>query len=45
VALVSFQLDTLEVAGIDSVRFKVKSTDYDGKVNVFEGVYNYGKTN
>ena len=45
VALVSFELDSLEVAGIDSVRFKVKSTDYDGKVNEFEGVYKYGNTN
>jgi len=44
-AMVSFQLDSLQVAGIDSVRFKVKSTDYDGKVNEFEGVYKYGKTN
>jgi len=45
VALVSFELDSLQVAGIDSVRFKVKSTDYDGKVNQFDGVYKYGKTN
>ena len=45
VALVSFELDRLQVAGIDSVRFKVKSTDYDGKVNQFDGVYKYVKTN
>jgi hypothetical protein len=45
VALVSFQLDSLQVAGLDSVRFKVKSTDYDGKVNEFSGVYKYGGSN
>jgi hypothetical protein len=43
VALVSFKLDSLQVAGIDSIRFKVKSTDYDGKVNEFDGVYKYGE--
>ncbi len=45
VALVSFKLDTLQVAGIDSVRFKVKSTDYDGKLQEFDGVYKYDKNN
>jgi len=45
VALVSFQLDSLQVAGVDSVSFKVKSTDYDGKVNEFNGVYKYGGSN
>ncbi len=45
VALVSFQLDSLQVAGLDSVQFKVKSTDYDGKVNEFSGVYKYGGSN
>jgi hypothetical protein len=45
VALVSFKLDTLQVAGIDSVRFKVKSTDYDGKLKEFDGVYKYDKNN
>ena len=45
VALVSFQLDSLQVAGVDSVSFKVKSTDYDGKVNEFNGVYKYGGNN
>lgn len=39
---VSFKLDTLKVAGIDSVQFKVKSIDYDGKTNEFTGVYKYG---
>jgi hypothetical protein len=45
VALVSFQLDSLQVAGLDSVSFKVKSTDYDGKMNEFNGVYKYGGSN
>ncbi len=45
VALVSFKLDSLQVAGIDSVRFKVKSTGYDGNLNEFNGVYKYGKNN
>lgn len=44
-ALVSFELDSLQVAGIDSVRFKVKSTDYDGKSQEFSGVYKYVKNN
>jgi len=45
VALVSFKLDSLQVAGIDSVRFKVKSTDYDGKLHEFDGVYKYNENN
>lgn len=45
VALVSFKLDSLQVAGIDSVRFKVKSTDYDGELHEFDGVYKYGENN
>jgi hypothetical protein len=45
VALVSFKLDSLQVAGIDSVRFKVKSTDYDGKLHEFNGVYKYRENN
>ena len=44
-ALVSFKLDSLQIAGIDSVRFKVKSTDYDGKTHEFNEVYKYGKNN
>jgi len=31
-AFVSFKLDSLQVAGLDSVRFKVTSADYDGKL-------------
>lgn len=45
VALVSFKLDSLQVAGIDSVRVKVKSTDYDGDLHEFDGVYKYGENN
>jgi len=44
-AFVSFHLDSLQVAGIDSVRFKVTSTDYDGELFEFEGVYKYGEGN
>ncbi len=40
-AFVSFKLDTLQVAGLDSVRFKVTSKDYDGKIFSYEGVYKY----
>ena len=39
---VSFKLDTLQVPGLDSIQFKVKSIDYDGKTNEFTGVYKYG---
>lgn len=42
VALVSIELDRLKVAGLDSVKFKVKSMDYDAKTNEFTGVYKYG---
>lgn len=44
-ALVSFKLDSLQVAGLDSVRFRVTSTDYDGELFEFEGVYKYGENN
>jgi len=44
-AFVSFKLDTLQIAGLDSVRFKVTSTDYDGELFEFEGVYKYGENN
>lgn len=45
IALVSFKLDSLQVAGIDSIRFKVKSTDYEGDLHEFDGVYKYGENN
>ena len=44
-AFVSFKLDSLQVAGLDSVRFRVTSTDYDGELFEFEGVYKYGENN
>ena len=44
-AFVSFHLDSLQVAGMDSVRFKVTSTDYDGKPFEYNGVYKYGGNN
>lgn len=44
-AYVSFKLDSLQVAGVDSVRFRVTSTDYDGELFEFEGVYNYVENN
>ncbi len=44
-AHVSFRLDSLQVAGTDSVKFKVTSKDYEGKLFEFEGTYKYGKNN
>ena len=44
-AFVSFKLDSLQVAGLDSVRFRVTSTDYDGELFEFAGVYKYGGNN
>ena len=41
VAFVSFDLEALKIAGTDSVRFRVTSTDYDGEVFEYEGVYDY----
>lgn len=42
-AFVSFHLDSLQVAGLDSVSFKVTSTDYDGDAFEYNGVYKYGE--
>ncbi len=44
-AYVSFRLDSLQVAGLDSVSFKVASTDYDGKPFEYNGVYKYDENN
>ena len=44
-AYVSFRLDSLQVAGLDSVRFRITSTDYDGELFEYEGVYKYGGNN
>lgn len=40
-ALVSFKLNSLQVAGLDSVRFKVTGKDYDGKEFKYDGVYKW----
>jgi hypothetical protein len=42
-AYVSFKLNELEIAGIDSVQFVVNSTDYDGNSYSYEGTYFYGQ--
>ncbi len=45
VGFVSFKLDSLVFAGVDSVRFKVKSTDYNGNTIIFEEVFKYSENN
>jgi hypothetical protein len=44
-AFVSFHLDSLQVAGLDSVRFTVTCKDYDEKPFEYNGVYKYGENN
>ena len=44
-AYVSFKLNKLEIAGLDSVKYKVTATDYDGSEFDYEGVYHYGENN
>ena len=44
-AYVSFHLDSLIVAGLDSVRFDVTCEDYDGDPFLYEGTYVYGDNN
>ena len=44
-AFVSFHLDTLQIAGLDSVRFKVICKDYDDKPFEYNGVYKYTENN
>ena len=44
-AYVSFNLEALKIDGLDSVQFKVTSTDYDGELFEYEGVYNYSENN
>lgn len=41
-ALVSFDLSAIKIEGLDSVRFIVRSTNYDGVEKTFEGTYKYG---
>ena len=44
-AFVSFKLKELQVEGLDSVQFRVTSTDYEGDIFEYEGVYHYGENN
>ncbi len=44
-AYVSFRLNELQIAGLDSVQFRVTSTNYDGELFEYEGVYHYGENN
>lgn len=44
-AFVSFSLNELKIAGLDSLRFKVTSTGYDGDLYKYEGVFHYNKNN
>jgi len=42
-AFVSFKLNVLQIEGLDSVQFRVTSTDYDGELFEYEGVYHFGE--
>lgn len=44
VAYVSFNLDTLQIQGLDSVQFRVTATDYEGEAYEFEETYSYGES-
>ncbi len=41
VAFVSFHMNSLKQAGMDSIQFRVTSTDYEGRPFEFHGVYHY----
>lgn len=43
IGFVSFKLDSLVFSGVDSVRFKVKSEDYNGNTIIFEEVFKYSE--
>lgn len=45
VSFVSFKLDSLKIAGLDSVRFKVTSKNYNNETITFEKVYKYSENN
>lgn len=45
VSFVSFKLDSLNIAGLDSVRFKVSSKNYNNETITFEKVYKYSENN
>jgi hypothetical protein len=40
-AYVSFDLSAIKITGLDSVRFIVRSTNYEGVEKTFEGTYKY----
>ncbi len=40
-AFVSFELDSLRIAGLDSVRFEVRAVDYDDHTRLYSGMYRY----
>lgn len=40
-AYVTFDMSAIQIAGLDSVRFIVRSTNYDGVEKTFEGTYKY----
>jgi hypothetical protein len=40
-AFVSFELDSIRINGLDSVRFEVRSVDYDDESHTFEGVCHF----
>jgi hypothetical protein len=44
-AYVSFKLDSIKIAGLDSVQFHVTGMDYDGETFEYDGVYHYGENN
>ncbi len=44
-AYVSFNLRELQIAELDSVQFRITSTDYDGDLYEYTGVYHYGENN
>lgn len=41
-AYVSFKLRELEIAGLDSVKYVVRATDYEGDIFTYEGTHHYG---
>jgi hypothetical protein len=42
---VSFKMNAIQIAGLDSVQFKVTYKDYNGQESDYEGVYRYGENN
>ncbi len=44
-AHVSFNMENIMIQGLDSVRFRVTATDYEGDLFEYEGTYHYGGGN